>query len=80
MRSWAFSILLLLVACGGGDDPAGSAGAIGSDAEKVGWTALFLVVMAFPVRYALRWIGSYHDRVGRLTPNVQASAGRCAPR
>lgn len=40
---------------------------------KIGWTALFLVVMFGPVRYLLRWLGRYYDRVGRLTPNLIAT-------
>jgi hypothetical protein len=54
---------------------AGSAAGQGpsSSLVKVGWTALFLVVMFGPVRYGLRWLGRYYDRVGRLTPNVIAT-------
>ncbi len=54
---------------------AGSAAGQGpsSSLVKLGWTALFLVVMFGPVRYLLRWLGRYYDRVGRLTPNVIAT-------
>lgn len=54
---------------------AGSAAGQGpsSSLVKIGWTALFLVVMFGPVRYGLQWLGRYYDRVGRLTPNVIAT-------
>jgi len=54
---------------------AGSASGQGPSSSllKVGWTVLFLVVMFGPVRYLLRWLGRYYDRVGRLTPNVIAT-------
>lgn len=62
-------LMFLLVAVAAG---AGEAGATSSNLQKIGWTVLFLVVMAFPVRYALGWVGRYYDRVGALTPNVIA--------